>query len=102
VAVNPHVGLLFIDFDAQRRMRFEGTATIEDADPAWPGAQFVVVVRAERVYPNCPRYIHRMALVERSPYVPHGPPPPEPAWKRSEWARDVLPAGGLPATPDGG
>src|SRR4051794_38524793 len=68
VAVNPHVGLLFIDFDSPRRLRLEGTATVDDADPLLaelPGAQFIVRVRAERVYPNCPRYIHRMALVER-------------------------------------
>jgi predicted pyridoxine 5'-phosphate oxidase superfamily flavin-nucleotide-binding protein len=97
VAVNPRVGLLFIDFEGQKRLRLEGTATIEE--PAaerfgeWPGAQFVVVIRAVRVYPNCPRYIHRMELVERSAYVPREEaPPPEPAWKRSEWARDVLPS----------
>jgi uncharacterized protein len=44
------------------------------------------------VFPNCPRYIHRMALVERSRYVPRaGAEPPVPAWKRADWARDVLP-----------
>ena len=96
VAVNPRVGLLFIDFEGRRRLRLEGTATIEEPDPErfgeWPGAQFVVVISAVRVYPNCPRYIHRMALVERSAYVPHAEaPPPEPSWKREDWARDVLP-----------
>ena len=97
VLATKNVGLLFIDFERQKRMRLEGTATIEEPDPErfgdWPGAQFVVVIRAVRVYPNCPRYVHRMALVERSAYVPRPEsPPPEPAWKRSEWARDVLPA----------
>jgi uncharacterized protein len=96
VAVNPRVGLLFIDFEHQKRLRLEGTATIAEPDPGrfgdWPGAQFVVVIRAVRVYPNCPRYIHRMEVVERSVYVPRAEaPPPEPSWKRSEWARDVLP-----------
>ena len=43
-------------------------------------------------HPTCPRYIHRMALVERSRYV--APDPPEPAWKSASWARDVLPGGG--------
>jgi uncharacterized protein len=96
VAVNPRVGLLFIDFEGQKRLRLEGTATIEDPDDArfghWPGAQFVVAIGVVRVYPNCPRYIHRMELVERSAYVPReAAPPPEPSWKRSDWARDVLP-----------
>ena len=44
------------------------------------------------VFPNCPRYIHRMALVERSPLRPaRGHEPPVPEWKRTDWARDVLP-----------
>jgi predicted pyridoxine 5'-phosphate oxidase superfamily flavin-nucleotide-binding protein len=95
--VNPKVGLLFIDFMDQRRMRVDGEATLStDAGlmSRWPGAQFVVVVHATRIFPNCPRYIHRFAPVERSVYVPaadHVPPVPD--WKRSAWACDVLPAG---------
>ncbi|HET9986114.1 MAG TPA: pyridoxamine 5'-phosphate oxidase family protein [Longimicrobiales bacterium] len=93
---NPRVGLLFIDFERQRRMRVEGVARIVEGDellPLWPEAQFVVRVRAERIFPNCPRYIHRYALVERSRFVPHAEQPtPIPDWKRSDWARDVLPA----------
>jgi predicted pyridoxine 5'-phosphate oxidase superfamily flavin-nucleotide-binding protein len=96
---NPHVGLLFIDFVAERpsRLRVEGVATVELDDPlvaTWPEAQFVVRVRATRVFPNCPRYIHRMALVERSPYVPRaGRVTPVPEWKRRALAAGVLPAG---------
>ena len=96
---NPHVGLLFVDFTAQRpaRLRLNGTASIDDDDPltaTYPGAQLVVRVAVREVFPNCPRYIHRMALVERSPYVPHaGETPPEPEWKRADWARDVVPSG---------
>lgn len=60
----------------------------------YPGAQFVVRVRATEVFPNCPRYIHRLALVEPSRFVPRaGVAAPVPDWKRSEWACDVLPAG---------
>jgi predicted pyridoxine 5'-phosphate oxidase superfamily flavin-nucleotide-binding protein len=75
VLVNPQIGMLLIDFLAEKpeRMRIEGEATIAEHDElAWeyPGAQFVVRVHVHRVFPNCPRYIHRMALVERSPYVP--------------------------------
>jgi predicted pyridoxine 5'-phosphate oxidase superfamily flavin-nucleotide-binding protein len=68
--VNPNVGLLFIDFERRRRMRLNGTASIDAHDPllaAYPEAQFIVRVRAREVFPNCPRYIHRYRLVERSP-----------------------------------
>ena len=90
------VGLLFIDFERQRRMRVDGTAELRHDDPlvaAYPGAQFVVRVQAERIYPNCPRYIHKYQLVERSAFVPRdGIPTPIPAWKQSDWAKDALPA----------
>jgi uncharacterized protein len=97
-AVNPHVGLLFIDFRAQRRMRVNGTASINPDDAllhAYPEAQFVVRVTATEIFPNCPRYIHKLELVERSKFVPRpGAETPEPAWKSSDWARDVLPPRG--------
>ena len=96
--VNPQVGMLFVDFTAQRpsRLRLNGVARIDEGDnllTTWPGAQFVVRVTATQVFPNCPRYIHRMALVERSRFVPREHQPvPVPEWKRTEWACDVLPA----------
>jgi hypothetical protein len=96
--VNPHVGLLFVDFCGRppRRLRLNGVASVEPDDPLltrFPGAQFVVRVRALQVFPNCPRYIHRMEMVERSPFVPRPEAePPVPEWKRADWARDVLPA----------
>lgn len=47
------------------------------------------------IFPNCPRYIHRMQLAEASPYVPRqGVEPPVPAWKRFEMFSDVLPRDG--------
>jgi uncharacterized protein len=96
---NPYIGMLFIDFTSSRpsRLRLNGIASIDEADEltaAYPGAQFVVRVRATQVFPNCPRYIHRMALVERSRFVPRaGEDAPIPDWKRADWACDVLPAG---------
>jgi predicted pyridoxine 5'-phosphate oxidase superfamily flavin-nucleotide-binding protein len=96
---NPHVGLLFIDFtsDHPSRLRLGGVASIDEHDEltaTYPGAQFVVRVRATQVFPNCPRYIHRMALVERSRFLPRPDrEPPIPEWKRADWACDVLPAG---------
>ena len=55
----------------------------------------IVRVHAERIFPNCPRYIHRMELVERSAYAPRpGYEPPEPDWKRMDVFRDALPGAG--------
>lgn len=97
VEATRRVGLLFIEFERQRRVRVDGTAELRHDDPLlarYPGAQFIVRVHADRIYPNCPRYIHRYQLVERSAFVPRaGIAPPVPGWKQAEWARDVLPAG---------
>jgi uncharacterized protein len=96
--VNPEVGLLFISFERGRRLRLNGTASVNADDelvPTWPGAQLVIRVQAREVFPNCPRYIHRYELVERSRYVPvAGTEPPVPEWKTRDWARDVLPSAG--------
>jgi hypothetical protein len=53
----------------------------------------MVVVEARRIYPNCPRYIHKYQLVERSVFVPRPRvTTPVPGWKQAPWACDVLPA----------
>ncbi len=95
VLVNPEIGMLFIDFEKGHRMRLEGTASIDLDDPLrgdFPEAQFVVRVRARAVYPNCPRYIHRYELKQRSRFVPQAAASrPVPEWKRSDWAIDALP-----------
>ena len=104
ILVNPHVGLLFIDFEYPNRMRVSGTATVSADDPLLPyyqGAQLIVRVRAERIFPNCPRYIHRMQLVEHSVYAPkksHIPPVPD--WKRMEVFRDALPRRSRSSSPE--
>ena len=106
VLVNPHVGLLFIDFTGNppTRLRVNGVASIDENDSLlddYEKAQFIVRVRATEVFPNCPRYIHRMELVERSKFVPRTEcETPVPGWKRKEWARDVLPSGDPAAAPD--
>ncbi len=96
VLENPEVGMLFIDFQSPNRMRVNGTAVIEPvrASDPWRGAQLVMRMAVREVFPNCGRYIHRMELVERSRFVPRdGVEPPVPGWKRSDWAKDVLPKG---------
>jgi predicted pyridoxine 5'-phosphate oxidase superfamily flavin-nucleotide-binding protein len=95
VLVNPAVGLLFIDFEAQRRMRVNGMARIAEQDPLrveFPGSVFIVRVIADRIFPNCPRYIHKMKLVEYSAFAPRPDHvPPVPGWKKSDAFRDALP-----------
>jgi uncharacterized protein len=104
LVANPQVGMLFIDFEQPRRLRVQGRASLRDDDPLlaeFTGAQCVVRVRAERIFPNCPRYIHRMQRLEFSPHAPapdHEPPAAE--WKRFEMFRDVLPQGDPAQTPD--
>jgi predicted pyridoxine 5'-phosphate oxidase superfamily flavin-nucleotide-binding protein len=91
------VGLLFIDFEGQSRLRVNGHASVDAEDPlraSWPEAQAVVRVAVREVFPNCPRYIHHYTLVERSPFVPKaGCTTPVPSWKRHAWAADVVPEG---------
>lgn len=95
VLVNPHVALLFVDFENSRRIRVNGTAQIAQDDPLlgqFPGSVFMIRVTATRIFPNCPRYIHKMQLVEYSPFAPRQDyTPPVPAWKTSESFRDSLP-----------
>lgn len=95
VVVNPHVGLLFLSFEQPKRLRVNGTAQIREDDPLradYPGSVFIIRVNAARIFPNCPRYIHRMQLVEHSVYAPRaGHTPPVPAWKKFEEFRDALP-----------
>lgn len=96
LAANPSVGLLFIDFEKPRRLRVNGVASLHLEDPllaGYPGAQAIVRVRAEQIFPNCPRYIPRMQLAEESPYVPaEGCTPPVPAWKKRPEFNAALPA----------
>ena len=95
IVANPHVGLLFIDFESPRRMRVNGRASVREDDPLraeLTGAQLVVRVEADAIFPNCPRYIHKMQMVEHSAFAPcEGHTPPIPDWKRRPEFREVLP-----------
>src|SRR3954453_7897162 len=95
--VTKKVGLLFIDFEGRKRLRLNGTASVDDDDPLlaeYPEAQLVVRITATEVFPNCPRYIHEYRLRERARFVPQPDcETPVPGWKRRDWANDVLPAG---------
>ena len=89
---DPAVGLLFMRFGAEEgegalylRVRVNGRARILEDDPRmadWPGALRLVEVAVEHVYPNCPRYVPHMQMIEPSRHVPRaGEPQPVPAWK---------------------
>ena len=104
VLVNPAVGILFIDFQSPRRLRVNGRARVSDDDPLlmqFEGAKRIVRVKAEAIFPNCPRYIHKMQIVEQSVYAPcEGHVPPVPGWKKQPVFREVLPPGDSARTGD--
>ena len=95
VLVNPRVGLLFVDFESPKRLRVNGTAVLAREDPLLaelPGAVFIIRLTADRIFPNCPRYIHKMQLVEESVHSPRANyTPPVPAWKTFDVFKDALP-----------
>ena len=92
--VNPNVGLLFIDMQKPRRLRVNGTATVNRDDPLLTqtvGAQMIVRVNARAIFPNCPRYIPQFTLAEPSIYAPRpGGDFPEPKWKEFADFKDYI------------
>ena len=96
IRVNPHVGLLFMRIgDKPGRLRVNGTADLvfDGAElAAFAGAQALVRVTPTDIFPNCPRYIPHLELVEPSIYAPRpATPPVEPAWKSFDAFKDVVP-----------
>ena len=96
IAVNPHVGLLFLRIgEKPGRLRVNGRAEIARDDPliaATPGAQLLIRVTPVDIFPNCPRYIPHLEVMAPSVYTPvAGAKPVEPAWKSSETLKDVVP-----------
>jgi predicted pyridoxine 5'-phosphate oxidase superfamily flavin-nucleotide-binding protein len=59
LAANSQVGLLAIEFATRRRMRLNGKAEM--------GADGAIVVRAQQVYANCPKYIQARRWRTREP-----------------------------------
>jgi hypothetical protein len=95
LSVNPNVGLLFIAMHGTpKRLRVNGTARVSRDDPLMTktvGAQLIVRVTARAIFPNCPRYIPAMTLVEPSVYVPMpAKEPVEPAWKSFDIFKDYV------------
>ncbi len=95
LAADDRVGLLLIDFETPQRLRIQARASLDDAPERlslFPGAQTVVVLRVEKVFQNCARYIHPHQRVDTSPYVPDSDgSAPIPSWKRIDLLQPVLP-----------
>ena len=96
ISASGKVGLLFMDFEKPIRLRVQGEATVSDSDPLlkeFNEAQLVVRVSVTHVFPNCPRYVHRMEKVSASRYVPRANvDTPLAGWKRIDILQDALPA----------
>jgi predicted pyridoxine 5'-phosphate oxidase superfamily flavin-nucleotide-binding protein len=95
ILVNAEVGMLFIAMHGKpQRLRVNGTATVSRKDPLLArtvGAQLIVRVTARAIFPNCPRYIPTMQLIDASIYAPRsGCDPPEPAWKDFDDFKDCV------------
>ena len=95
ILVNVEVGMLFIAMHGKpQRLRVNGMATVSREDPLLVrtvGAQLIVRVTARAIFPNCPRYIPTMQLVDASIYAPRsGCEPPEPAWKEFADFKDCV------------
>ncbi|MEO8156330.1 MAG: pyridoxamine 5'-phosphate oxidase family protein [Betaproteobacteria bacterium] len=95
IAGSRKVGLLFMSFDRPQRLRLQGEATLSERDPLMPSfkeALMLVRVAITEVWPNCPRYVHRMEKVTPSRYVPRrDSPTPLAGWKRIDLLQEDLP-----------
>ncbi len=95
IADNPQVGLLFVDFGGGTRLRCNGRAQLVDEPSAvarFRGAQLVVRIHIEQLFPNCGRYVHPMESGSPSPDAPRpGHEPPAAAWKDKPEYAGALP-----------
>ena len=96
IQVNPRVGLLFMRVgDKPGRLRINGTAEVsleDDRLADFVGAQALILVTPTDIFPNCPRYIPELRIIEPSIYSPAPEvEPPEPTWKSFDMFKDVVP-----------
>ena len=96
IKANPQVGLLFIAMgEKPKRLRVNGRASLHFDDvlmAQFPGAQIIIRVVPEDIFPNCPRYIPDLSSGKSSDYLPaEGTIPKEPGWKEFDAFKDVVP-----------
>lgn len=99
---HPDVALLFLRYgDAPKKLRVQGKAKVSSDDLLMsdcPGAQLIVRLTVERIFDNCPRYLHDVRIDGYSRYVPEaGKVAPIPDWKRNPDYSDALPQRDLDA-----
>ena len=81
----------FIDFESPRRLRLQGAAEVMPNEGHFPGARYLVRIRAHQIFVNCGRYIHKLAARKLSPHVPDAAgQQPFPTWKRIDVLAEVL------------
>lgn len=91
ISENSRVGMLFIDFDKQTRLRVEGRATVVEVEPM-DQITFDIEVEVDRVFSNCERYIHTLEQKAVSVFIPEkGKEMIQPAWKKRPWLAKLLP-----------
>ena len=96
IKLNPQIGMLFITMgDKPQRLRVNGRASLHFEDPMMQelvGAQLIVRVVPENIFPNCPRYIPNLDAQTPSEFLPRADVAPnEPAWKAFDTFKDVVP-----------
>ena len=94
IAAMGKIGLLFVDFEGQTRLRVNGVATIDDnhaMNNDVEAAQLVVRVAVSNIHPNCSRNVHKMEMVETSSYTPKSDAENVVAAPWGETFMDVLP-----------
>lgn len=94
VASSGKIGMLLIDFENPHRMRIQGTAEIS-REPgllaSYKEAELVIKVSVDKIFVNCPRYVHRYKKDTASRYVPRDAcETPLATWKRTDVMQDVL------------
>ncbi len=95
IRTTAQVGMLFIDFETPHRLRVQGTASVDPADPLlshFPSADVVVRVAVSEIFVNCSRYVHKYQRVAASRYVPRPDcAAPFAEWKRIDLVQEALP-----------
>ena len=88
---SPRVGLLFIRFgEHAQRLRVNGHCALSELDKKT--SKFVVKLKADEIFPNCPRYIPDLAGSAPSPYLPdENGVGAKPAWKSMDELQHALP-----------
>ena len=94
IKASSKVGLLLIDFETPNRMRIQGEAELsrdQELLRSYKEAELIVKVTVDKIFQNCPRYIHRYQRMSQSPYVPREEQnTPMAGWKRVDIIQDVL------------